>query len=42
MGFYLQNSEMSQSLIRKAIKAREAREAARKTRESRNGKTEKR
>ena len=43
MGFYLQeNSEMSQSLIRKAIKAREAREAARKTREeSRNGKTEK-
>ncbi len=29
MGFYLQeNSEMSQSLIRKAIKAREAREAA--------------
>ena len=43
MGFYLQeNSEMSQSLIRKAIKAREAREAARKAREeSRNGKTEK-
>ena len=40
MGFYLQeNSEMSQSLIRKAIKAREAREAARKAREeSRNGK----
>ena len=44
MGFYLQeNSEMSQSLIRKAIKAREAREAARKTREeSRNGKNGKR
>ena len=40
MGFYLQeNSEMSQSLIRKAIKAREACEAARKAREeSRNGK----
>lgn len=38
--FYLQeNSEMSQMLIRKAIKAREAREAARKAREdSRNGK----
>ena len=32
MGFYLQeNSEMSQMLVRKAIKAREAREAARKT-----------
>ena len=32
MGFYLQeNSEMSQSLIRKAIKAREAREAAHKS-----------
>lgn len=43
MGFYLQeNSEMSQSLIRKAIKAREAREAARKAREeSRNGKKRK-
>ena len=40
MGFYLQeNSEMSQMLVRKAIKAREAREAARKAREeSRNGK----
>ncbi|MGX7023747.1 DNA topoisomerase IV subunit B [Vagococcus hydrophili] len=40
LGFYLQeNSEMSQMLIRKAIKAREAREAARKAREdSRNGK----
>lgn len=40
MGFYLQeNSEMSQALIRKALKAREAREAARKAREdSRNGK----
>ncbi len=38
--YYLQeNSEMSQMLIRKAIKAREAREAARKAREdSRNGK----
>jgi topoisomerase-4 subunit B len=38
--FLLQeNSEMSQMLIRKAIKAREAREAARKAREdSRNGK----
>lgn len=43
MGFYLQeNSEMSQMLIRKAIKAREAREAARKAREeSRNGKKRK-
>jgi topoisomerase-4 subunit B len=43
MGFYLQeNSEMSQTLIRKAIKAREAREAARKAREeSRNGKKRK-
>ncbi|MBM7688629.1 DNA topoisomerase IV subunit B [Enterococcus ureilyticus] len=43
MGFYLQeNSEMSQQLIRKAIKAREAREAARKAREeSRNGKKRK-
>lgn len=43
MGFYLQeNSEMSQMLIRKAIKAREAREAARNAREeSRNGKKRK-
>lgn len=43
MGFYLQeNSEMSQTLVRKAIKAREAREAARKAREeSRNGKKRK-
>ncbi|HGF7465282.1 TPA: DNA topoisomerase IV subunit B [Enterococcus faecium] len=43
MGFYLQeNSEMSQMLVRKAIKAREAREAARKAREeSRNGKKHK-
>lgn len=43
MGFFLQeNSEMSQSLVRKAIKAREAREAARKAREeSRNGKKRK-
>ncbi|HHK0760428.1 TPA: DNA topoisomerase IV subunit B [Enterococcus hirae] len=43
MGFYLQeNSEMSQILVRKAIKAREAREAARKAREeSRNGKKRK-
>lgn len=43
MGFYLQeNSEMSQMLVRKAIKAREAREAARKAREeSRNGKKRK-
>ncbi|HFJ7323740.1 TPA: DNA topoisomerase IV subunit B [Enterococcus faecium] len=42
-GFYLQeNSEMSQMLVRKAIKAREAREAARKAREeSRNGKKRK-
>ncbi|MGO3731619.1 MAG: DNA topoisomerase IV subunit B [Vagococcus sp.] len=40
LGFYLQeNSEMSQMLIRKALKAREAREAARKAREeSRTGK----
>lgn len=40
LGFFLQeNSDMSQMLIRKAIKAREAREAARKAREdSRNGK----
>lgn len=43
MGFYLQeNSEMSQILVRKAVKAREAREAARKAREeSRNGKKRK-
>ncbi|MCM6879156.1 DNA topoisomerase IV subunit B [Enterococcus faecium] len=43
MGFYLQeNSEMSQMLVRKAIKTREAREAARKAREeSRNGKKRK-
>lgn len=43
MGYYLlENSEMSQQLIRKAIKAREAREAARKAREeSRNGKKRK-
>ena len=43
IGFYLQeNSEMSQMLVRKAIKAREAREAARKAREeSRNGKKRK-
>ncbi|MBK0918752.1 DNA topoisomerase IV subunit B [Enterococcus faecium] len=43
MGFYLQeNSEISQMLVRKAIKAREAREAARKAREeSRNGKKRK-
>lgn len=43
MGFYLQeNSETSQMLVRKAIKAREAREAARKAREeSRNGKKRK-
>lgn len=43
MGYYLlENSEMSQQLVRKAIKAREAREAARKAREeSRNGKKRK-
>lgn len=43
LGFYLQeNSELSQTLIRKAIKAREAREAARKAREeSRTGKKRK-
>ncbi|MTD38892.1 DNA topoisomerase IV subunit B [Erwinia sp. CPCC 100877] len=43
MGYYLQeNSEISQQLVRKAIKAREAREAARKAREeSRNGKKRK-
>lgn len=41
--FYLQeNNDMSQMLIRKALKAREAREAARKAREeSRNGKKRK-
>ena len=41
--YYLQeNGEMSQALVRKAIKAREAREAARKAREeSRNGKKKK-
>lgn len=40
LGFYLQeNHELSQMLIKKALKAREAREAARKAREdSRNGK----
>ncbi|AQP52821.1 DNA topoisomerase IV subunit B [Vagococcus penaei] len=40
LGFYLQeNSDLSQMLVRKALKAREAREAARKAREdSRNGK----
>ncbi|MGX7013884.1 DNA topoisomerase IV subunit B [Vagococcus silagei] len=40
LGFFLQeNNDMSQMLIRKALKAREAREAARKAREdSRNGK----
>ncbi|MBM7543836.1 DNA topoisomerase IV subunit B [Periweissella beninensis] len=40
LGFYLmENGEFAQTLIRKAIKAREAREAARKARdESRNGK----
>lgn len=40
LGFYLQeNNDMSQMLVRKALKAREAREAARKAREdSRNGK----
>lgn len=43
MSFYLvENSEISQQLVRKAIKAREAREAARKAREeSRNGKKRK-
>ncbi|MFV0557205.1 MAG: DNA topoisomerase IV subunit B [Enterococcus sp.] len=43
LGFYLlENSEMSQMLVRKAVKAREAREAARKAREeSRNGKKRK-
>lgn len=43
LGFYLQeNSEMSQMLVRKAVKAREAREAARKAREeSRSGKKRK-
>ncbi|MHC5268010.1 DNA topoisomerase IV subunit B [Enterococcus sp. LJL98] len=44
LGYYLQeNSEISQMLIRKALKAREAREAARRAREeSRNGKKRKR
>ncbi len=43
LGYYLQeNSEMSQMLVRKAIKAREAHEAARKAREeSRTGKKRK-
>lgn len=43
LGYYLQeNSEISQMLVRKAIKAREAREAARKAREeSRTGKKRK-
>ncbi len=43
LGFYLlENSEMGQMLVRKALKAREAREAARKARdESRNGKKRK-
>jgi len=43
IGFFLQeNAEMSQMLVRKAIKAREAREAARKAREeSRSGKKRK-
>ncbi len=43
LGYYLQeNSEISQMLIRKALKAREAREAARRAREeSRNGKKRK-
>lgn len=42
--FYLaENGEMSQQIVRKAIKAREAREAARKAKEdSRNGKKRKR
>lgn len=40
--FLLENNEMSQMLVRKAIKAREAREAARKAREeSRTGKKKK-
>ncbi|MDR2465195.1 MAG: DNA topoisomerase IV subunit B, partial [Streptococcaceae bacterium] len=44
LGFFLQeNSEMSQMLVKKAVKARLAREAARKAREeSRNGKKKKR
>ncbi|KZK39079.1 DNA topoisomerase IV subunit B [Lactococcus taiwanensis] len=43
LSFYLmENGELAQNLIRKAIKAREAREAARKAREdSRNGKKNK-
>ncbi|MBB5888064.1 DNA topoisomerase IV subunit B [Lactovum miscens] len=40
--FMLENGEIAQSLVRKAIKAREAREAARKAREdTRNGKKSK-
>lgn len=40
--FFQENNELSQQLIRKAIRAREAREAARKAREeSRNGKKRK-
>lgn len=40
--FLMENDELAQSLIKKAIKAREAREAARKARdESRNGKKRK-
>lgn len=44
LGFYLaENGELSQQIVRKAIKAREAREAARKAKEeSRNGKKRKR
>lgn len=44
LNFYLsENGEMSQQIVRKAIKAREAREAARKAKEeSRNGKKRKR
>ena len=44
LNFYLsENGEMSQQIVRKAIKAREAREAARKAKEeSRNGKKKKR
>jgi topoisomerase-4 subunit B len=43
LGFFLQeNSEMSQTLVRKALKAREAREAARKARsDARDGKKKK-
>lgn len=44
LGFYLaENGDLSQQIVRKAIKAREAREAARKAKEeSRNGKKRKR